>query len=221
MALEKRDTDGNIQAARKALDLAIHQLCNPQPQTADNGRIYWVDSWYVQLEDSVPGQKQYGTGISRSEPPLWTDAVDLLNDIKVKVASWEPHWPIPLPSLWQFAYDDESPVVLRLRVLNQRRWRPQDSRTVDRYAADICGWVRQIKELLNPTPRWHLPNPCPACDTRWVYRMNSSGERVRQPALNIGERGCQCGHCGHVWAPEFFSHLANVLGYPLAEGVLE
>lgn len=220
MTAEKRDTDGNIQAARKALDLAIHQLCNPQPKTADDGRIHWVDSWYVQLEESVPGEKQHGTGISRSEPPLWTDAVDLLNVIKAQVSAWEPHWPLQLPSMWPWAYDDEYPTILRLRILNQRRWRPQDTRTVDSYAATIVGWVKQISDLLNPAPHWHLPNPCPACNTRWVYRM-SAGERVRQPALRIGEHGCQCGQCGQVWAPQYFAHLANVLGYELPEGVLE
>lgn len=54
-----------------------------------------------------------------------------------------------------------------------------------------------------------------------LHNRMSAGERVRQPALRIGEHGCQCGQCGQVWAPQYFAHLANVLGYELPEGVLE
>jgi len=213
--------DGNLPAARKALDLAIHQLVDPQPQTTPDNTIHWTDSWYMQLQDSIPGQKQQRSGISQSQPPLWTDAIDQLKVIDSRVAEWEPNWPIPLPSLLEFAYAPEPPTVLRLRLINRRCWRPQDTHKIHEHTNTILAWVDRIKDLLNPKPRWHLPNPCPSCGTATVYRRDSGGENVRQPALQIGEHGCTCGSCGQIWQPEYFAHLARVLGYQLENGILE
>lgn len=221
MTIPQRTEDGDLPAARKALDYAIHQLCNPQPQNTPDGGISWTDAWYIQLLDSVPGQKQQRSGVSQSQPPLWTDAIDQLKAIDTKVAEWEPNWPIPLPSLLEFAYDPEPPTVLRLRLINRRCWRPQDTKTVTTHTNQILAWVERIQDLLNPKPHWHLPNPCPACNTAIVYRKDSAGENIRQPALHIDKHGCTCLNCGHTWAPEYFQHLANVLGYKLPAGVLE
>ncbi|WP_424712782.1 DUF7340 domain-containing protein [Mycobacteroides abscessus] len=63
--------------------------------------------------------------------------------------------------------------------------------------------------------------PCPACQKRWVYRRDSSGENVRQPALQLTAQGCSCQACRYTWDPSYFVHLARVLECPLPEGVLE
>ncbi|WP_396921645.1 hypothetical protein [Mycolicibacterium sp.] len=111
--------------------------------------------------------------------------------------------------------------VIRLQAVERRTWRPQDTTLVESIAAEIEAWATEIRSLLDPVKRWTLPNPCPACDTAIVYRRNSANETVRQPALQIGPNGCVCQNCHHTWAPEYFQHLAQVLGYELPSGVLE
>jgi hypothetical protein len=40
-----------------------------------------------------------------------------------------------------------------------------------------------------------------------VYRKDSAGETVRQPALQITTLGCRCMACRHSWSPELHLHL--------------
>ena len=219
------EEDGNIVAAKRRLDLAISALIDSKPTTRllEDGhtRIEWLDPLYTQLVEAIPGEKKHRTGVSTSQPPLWIDASDLLHKINTVVVSWEKHWPIPLPSLWPWAYDDEYPTIQRLRLLNRRRWRPQDTSMVDSYAAMLESWAEKITDLLADTPKLTLPNPCPNCGTAIVYRHDSAGDLVRRPALQIGAHGCECQNCRYMWAPEFFVHLARVLGYELSQGILE
>ena len=112
-------------------------------------------------------------------------------------------------------------VRIGLRELDLQSWRPQDCDRIDTITNQINSWCEQITTLLNPTPKWTLPNPCPACGTAIVYRKNSASETVRQPALQIGPMGCACQHCHHTWEPAYFQHLARVMGYELPPGVLE
>lgn len=219
------EEDGNIVAAMQRLDDAISALIDPKPETRklEDGstRIEWLDPLYTQLVEAIPGEKKHRTGVSASQPPMWVDASDLLHRINQTVTSWEKHWPIPLPSMWPFAYDDEYPTVQRLRILNRRKWRPQDTSTVESNAALIESWADKIRDLLADTPKLTLPNPCPACGEKIVYRRDSAGELVRRPALQIGAHGCQCQNCQYLWEPAYYTHLAAVLGYDLPEGVLE
>lgn len=219
------EEDGNIVAAMRRLDNAISALIDSKPTTRqlddDSTRIEWLDPLYTQLVEAIPGEKKHRTGVSASQPPLWIDATDLLQKINSTVVSWEKNWPILLPSMWKFAYEDEYPTIQRLRILSRRKWRPQDTSKVDSYAALLESWAEKIIDLLADTPKLTLPNPCPSCDTAIVYRHDSAGDLVRRPALQIGANGCECQNCHYVWAPEYFQHLANVLGYELPEGVLE
>lgn len=213
--------DGNLPAARHQLDIAISNLIDPKPQTTPDGHIHWLDSLYQQLIEEIPGQQGTGHGVPRSIPPLCLDAAALLTEIDTAITCWEPNWPIPLPSINPWAYEDDHPTVLRIRQLSTRKWRPQDTHSIQQIANNIQSWCSGIKAILTPTRRWALPNPCPACNTATVHRKDSAGETVRQPALQIGPNGCECQCCHHKWAPEYFQHLANVLGYKLPEGVLE
>ena len=81
-------------------------------------------------------------------------------------------------------------------------------------------WVAQIRELLDPPARWSLPNPCPACGVRTVYRIKD-GEHLRMAALQVGAEGCECQSCRTVWTPDRFVWLARLLGYEMPAGVLE
>lgn len=210
--------DGNLPAALHRLGNAISALIDPKPHTRqlDDGdtRIEWIDALYDQLCDAVPGGQGNATRIPQSSPPMCIDAVDLLNEIRHTLAKLAPRPEID-------ALNPAPIDVVRLRELDDRQWRPQDCDTIDTLTARINGWCESIKTMINPEPKWSLPNPCPACSTAIVYRHNSAGEIVRQRALQIGPLGCVCQNCHQVWQPEYFRHLASVLGYELPPSVLE
>lgn len=211
--------DGNLPAARQKLGQAISALIDPKPttRTLDDGThcIEWLDSLYDQLTDALPGGQGNATRTPQSSPPICIDAVDIMTRITTFTTAWEPRPNIDVSG--------ETPpiAIIRLQTIDKRTWRPQDTQHIETITAEIEAWCEQIKTLLNPDKRWTLPNPCPACGTAIVYRRNSSGENVRQPALQIGPLGCVCQHCHHAWAPQYFQHLARVLGYELPQGILE
>lgn len=202
--------DGNLPAALRALEDAIHALCGTQSGYADD-RVVYGPSKYMQLRDAVTGEQMNsgGGGGGKSRPPFWTSAFDALNEIDQTVEAWQP------------AFTGVPPTVGRLSCIAARRWRPMDCRSIEQITVAVQAWVVQIDELLNPTPKWSLPSPCPACSATTVYRPDGGGDMVRQPALQIGPSGCVCIKCRTTWAPERFVFLAKVLGYTFENGILE
>lgn len=213
--LEAHEGDGNLPLAKTRLGNAVSALIDPKPVHHD-GDLHWVESLYDQLTDEIPGSQGNQSRVAQSSPPMCIDAAELKGEIDTAIAVWEPR-----PVVDVSTDNVPSMTVIRLQSLGARGWRPQDVRAVNQIAGNIEAWCESIKALLNPPPKWHLPNPCPACDVAIVHRKNSAGETVRQPALKIGPSGCICQNCNHEWGPQLFQHLANVLGYKLPEGVLE
>lgn len=195
--------DGALQPARRRLEDAVSALCDPKPVPTDQG-TRWVDPLYQQLQDSLPGNRGTG-GTNAGFAGCWITALDLLTEIDTAVSAWQTTG-IDTPH--------------RLALIETRSWRPQDCTSIDQITAACQAWAESIRTLLNPTPHWTLPSPCPACGTRTVYR-HDSGDQVRTPALQVGPHGCQCGKCKTVWAPDKFVFLARLLGYELPDGVLE
>lgn len=215
--------DGNLPEARRKLSNAISALIDPKPHTLkrdDGTTVEWLDSLYVQLVEAVPGERKHRTGVSASQPPMWVDASDQLGVIDRTVTSWHPQQPIFDGDLTP-EHPPTPPTVARLQSLEATKWRPQDCSLLDGYTAQLVVWCDKITELLADAPKLTLPNPCPACGTKIVYRHDSAGDLVRRPALHIGANGCTCQHCRHTWGPELFTHLARVLGYEMPAGVLE
>jgi hypothetical protein len=211
--------DGNLPDALRHLDDAVSALCDPKPQTLHDGTLTWLDSAYVQLRDAVPGSKRDRTGVSASQPPVWVDALQLLQEIDTAVAVWERPFP-QLPG--DLTQEPEPVTVLRVRAIQRRSWRPQDCRNINQITEAVKSWADNIETLLTDKPKWTLPAACPQCNKKTVYRHDSSGELVRQPALQIGTMGCQCQNCRAGWSPDQFVFLATrLLGYDLPEGVLE
>ncbi|GFG74710.1 hypothetical protein MBOT_20750 [Mycobacterium botniense] len=110
---------------------------------------------------------------------------------------------------------------MRLRAIQSRKWRPHDVADIHDKTGAIRKWAERITNMLTDTPVKHLPAACPACGKKTIYRHDSAGELVRQPALQITTAGCVCQHCRTTWGPERFLFLAKVLGYELPAGVLE
>jgi hypothetical protein len=129
----------------------------------------------------------------------------LLHEIDEEVRSWRP---------------GITNTPGRLAALEARKWRPQDTQRLETYSGRLEYWAKAIAALLDPQPVLHFSAPCPACQTRWVYRRMDD-ELLRQPALQITTQGCICQKCRYTWGPERFHILAGALDCPLPAGVLE
>ncbi|MDO3096770.1 DUF7341 domain-containing protein [Mycobacteroides abscessus] len=214
------EPDGDLSGALEKLRDGVSALTDPKLQIVE-GRKEWAEPLYASLCDAVESVEGSGVfmGVAKSQPPIWTDAFDLRNEIDVQVKTWQPD-----PGVFDgdLTRPPTPETVRRLRILESlKTWRPQDTKTLDGYSNSIENWCNRINHLLNPEPVKTVSAPCPACQKRWVYRRDSSGENVRQPALQLTAQGCSCQACHYTWGPQYFMHLAAVLECPLPEGVLE
>lgn len=204
-------TEHDLPGTRQAFRDAIHALIGRTRTLIerDNGATEpaWGDPLYTQLREYIAGAQGTGNGShARSMPPVVLDAVDLCDQIDRTVRDWVS--PINVTG-----------TVGRLAWLEETQFRPQDVPVLKARTADLTWWASRARELLDPPRRWTLPNPCPACGTAKVYRPDSAGETVRQPALQIGRHGCECQHCRTFWPPERFGILAGAIGAtPIASG---
>lgn len=207
-----------LQAARTTLADAISGLIDPKPyrRTLElpdghtRTRTEILDSLYTQLATAIGANSGPGT---RHHPgsslPFWVDGFDLLVLISLRVDEWQHDYD-PFDNI-------TDPTICRLRVLDTQTWRPQDTRHIERIAAEIDGWTKQILAFFQPKPLT-LPDPCPECG-RHSARKHLAGEEVNTPALEVTLDGARCRHCRHEWAPNELSWLGRLLGYPPPAGV--
>ena len=194
----------------RELEHAIRVLIDPK-HTYIDGERHTGPSLYMQLWDATPAEQISGRRVTESTAPSWIDALNLRIEIDTRIEIEQP------------SFRGVPPTVGRLREIAKRSWRPQDVRYITQLTHALELWAKEIDTLLNPKPNWSLPAACPACGQSVVYKRDAAGERVRQPALQIGPQGCFCANpqCDAHWAPEHFLFLSNLLGYPLPNGVLE
>lgn len=199
-------SDGNIQAARTKLGRAVQRLTAPRTAVYHD-RTMFAPSLYAQLLSDLAGTQGDNRTPAKSLPPVWMDAMQLVNTIDAEVHGWAPR-PGNTPH--------------RLQILAFASWRPQDTDKVNMMATRVDSWCENIIRLLDPESVKHISAPCPSCGRQKVFRRDSAGEMVQQPALRIVTNvGCECQHCKAHWGPELYLHLARVLGLELPEGVLE
>ncbi|QLF84311.1 hypothetical protein SEA_SOUL22_94 [Mycobacterium phage Soul22] len=201
--------EGHLPAARAEFQTAITAFIDPIP-TLHNGNMLHAPSLYMQLFDAVGGeQAQTGNGGgSKSKPPLWTDALVLLQDIDLMVSVWQP------------GYKGIPPTIARLRFLQEQSWRPQDVKHLEKMTSVLKSWCEDIDRLFNPVHVKHVSAPCPNCNATHTYRRDNAGENVRVPALQlITSTGCTCLVCRTIWPPEQFLFLCKLLGFDLPKGV--
>lgn len=200
-------SDGNIQAARTKLDRAVERLINQRTAVYHDGSHY-APSLYDCLVSDLAGTQGDNKTPAKSLPPVWIDALQLRGDIDGQTHKWVPR-PGNTPH--------------RLLLLKHQTWRPQDTDNVTDIARQVDVWCEKILNLLDPQPHKFIADTaCPSCGTRTVYRKDSGGEQVRQPALKLEANvGCECQACKTSWGPELYLHLARLLGFNAPEGVLE
>jgi len=190
-------TDGNIQAARTKLGRAVQELTGPRTQLHGRNTVT-APSLYAQLCSDLAGTQGDTRSVAKSLPPVWIDAVQLIYDIDTQTHRW-----MPVPG--------KTPQ--RLQMLSFKTWRPQDTDQVTEIARAVEEWTRKILNLLEPEAQIFLPYPCPRCTKHMVYRKDSAGDQVRQPALKLMTHvGCTCQSCGAFWPPDKYLFLQKLLG---------
>lgn len=198
--------DGNINAARGRLEIAVKRLCRPQSCVHYNVTLS-APSLYDQLVGSIPGRQGETRTPAQSLPPTWVDAMQLRTEIDVTTRKWG-------------RAKGSTPQLLE--ALMVASWRPQDTDQVTVMARRVAGWCESILHLLDPESRKYISAPCPSCGRQTVYRRDSAGEIVRQPALVVVTNiGATCQHCNAHWSPDRYLWLCRLLGLALPEGVLE
>ncbi len=201
-------TDGNIQAAKRNLNLAVDKLCAPQPRIVQN-RMRYAPSLYDSLRGDLAGTQGDHKSHAKSQPPIWVDACQLLSEIDLQARKWMPG-------------HNGMGTCNRLGIIAGKQWRPQDTNEVNTISATILRWCDAISSMLDPQSVKTISAACPSCGRTSIFKKDSAGETVRQPALRIvGGQGCTCGGCNAHWAPERYLFLCKLLGFDLPEGVLE
>lgn len=188
--------DGDLPDALRQAHHATNNLIAPQ-HTIIAGKVHTAPSPYKSLTDAIRGQQGTSHGHrARSLPLVWLDALELLTEIDDRIMLEQP------------AGRDTPDRIQRIMA---RSYRPQDSHWLLTFAKALTQWRQQIGELLDPQPHWTVAAPCPNCDTTTIYRKDTGGDMVRQPALRLTRTRCECGHCHTKWAPEQYALLARVL----------
>jgi hypothetical protein len=194
-----------LQLARKRLTDAIADLIDPRPVGIE-GTISYQPSRYDVLRDAVTGRP---TSTPRhhqlATTPGWLEAMTLASDIQSAIGA------MPI---------DTTLTVLRLRALERRRWRPQDTHEILDHANRIAHFATLIDALFAPRPRYLAGDACPHCGATHAAR-HVDDQTIKTPALAITDTGAACGACGDTWAPEQLPFLAGLLGYPLPPGVIQ
>lgn len=192
--------------AKRNLSDAVHRLTAPQHRYLGDA-LRSAPSRYHQLCQEIAGTQGENHTPPKSMPPLWIDAVQLLADIDRQARRWEP---------------GAANTVTRLQVMADKSWRPQDTEHVFSISITVAKWSDSIDQLLDPEHVKHISTACPSCSQTHVYRKDSAGDRVKQPALRIvTNTGCECQACGAFWGPSKYLFLCKLLGFELPEGVLE
>lgn len=195
-------SDGNIVAARTQLDRVVQRLISPRPGMLQRTQ----PSLYNCLVDDLAGTQGETKTPAKSLPPVWIDALQLLADIDAQTHKW-----MPVPGT----------TPRRLVMLTVKSWRPQDTNHVTDMAAQVEKWCDSISHLLDPEAVKHISAACPQCGRTVVYRKDSAGETVRQPALRLVlPEGCTCQACKAHWPPEQYMFLCKLLGFEQPEGVV-
>jgi hypothetical protein len=196
----------NILAAKAKFERAVKSLTAPRPAVYHDTTV-WVPSLWSVLVSELAGVQGDSKTPAKSIPPVHIDAVQLKADIEAQTRKWEPKAPDP---------------VAGLHWLAGKGWRPQDTDLVFGMARTVTGWADKIVAIIEPESTKFVDAACPSCGRRTVYRRDSAGEIVRQPALKIvAATGCTCQHCDAHWSPDRYLFLCRLLGFDLPEGVLE
>ncbi|MFD3594312.1 hypothetical protein ACFWU5_16435 [Nocardia sp. NPDC058640] len=198
-----------VAGARNRFVDATHALIGLRLHTVtlgDSAKTTVLDSLYTELQEARHGEQAAdarGHTVPGSRPPVWTDAISLLDEIDRAVATWWPHTP---PA------DGTAVTTRRLHALADYPWAPDDVAVLRRMTRHLNAWTDRIRQLLVGERVWELKAPCPVCGETTVIAVNGAGEHVRRTALQVTVSGARCIGCEATWAPEKFQALGAAIG---------
>ncbi len=141
--------DGPLPLARRRLGDAVRAVADPVPQWIQ-GRCRWQPGLYDRVRGSLVGRTgRRSRLVTRSAMPCRGHVLALLIELDAAVAEWAP--------------DENGCTVDRLRALTEHGWRPQDCEAIDNYVGQLQRWTIAATELLAPTAKVFLEQPCPQC----------------------------------------------------------
>ena len=176
-----------LAGAVKNLRNAIHPLTQPTPHW-NNGDPRFADPLYTRMREALTATSlRTGATTTKSKPPARIDVLDWLTDIDQSTATWNDH-----PTTCQ-----------RLQAIADTTWTPNHLALVNAITRRCERWTHTAKDLLGDNPiTVPLQNTrCPNCQQHTCYRR-SGNEKLRQPALTVGETGAQCHACGRKWVSD-------------------
>lgn len=182
------------------LDL-VDQLTKPHRATFWQGtavRHRLDDSLLEQLRCAVVGDLGGGRGASkpaRERTPMDVLAFSLLEEVDGRVRSW-------LIDMGQPHAGGVGHLLRAWYVVFVRSER--DETTIGRHHAVLAGWVKRIRDIIDPPDRIELTDPCPRCGQMWVTRGHGEdAESVRALWATYrepqDESDASCQGCGHSW----------------------
>ncbi|GAB3873842.1 hypothetical protein GCM10029964_014780 [Kibdelosporangium lantanae] len=208
--------------ARLAWEVAVDQLVQPGQAviTREGGgtELAPVHSLVEQVTHAVmPGNERNAkiTG-SASRPPASLGAVGLLAEVRQEVIRCCRGHDHPQPG--------ELADRLRWWVAHAEDWQHTAPDYV-LWAAEVAtDWVRQARQLLDPSPRFTLRGrACPVCGTSTIQVWSDEeGDYVRRPALSIDPERVEavCGDCGQCWGLDVWAQLAAAMDAALTHETL-
>lgn len=187
-----------------------------EPKQLICGQLRVAPSLWMQLvsANSYTNRDSRSAGQFGSRPTVNVGALDLRCVIDKAVACWTA----------ELFTAVNSSTDSRIRALAAYKWSPNQIDLVDKYARSVDAWVARAEQVLGLSDAHvkTLSAPCPSCQATHVYRKDSSGDTVRQPALQlVAETGCTCMGCGAFWSPSSYMLLARILFDETPTGVLE
>lgn len=192
----------DLSLPRLALEIAVDQLTKPEaaPVKRDDGTPIRtpVPALLVQLAEAKDANSGRGGAFAaRSKPPLWIDAVSLLDEIDTYVSHFSSR---------------------QGRAGRVRAWAARMHDLTDLYSLEgqvelAESWVRRARALLDPDPPIELDGTCPVCKRGWVECADEEGEIVVRRALHAteGDLKAWCEHCSSRWDGELLWVLADHL----------
>lgn len=169
-----------------------------------------------QLRAAKATSRGRGKGLGGTPLPIDPDAVELLHRIetdarRLHVIAHATHHDIDAARARRAVPPRGVEADIRGIAAFAGLWAEQARvETVLRY---LRGWHTEILALLDPQSRLAIAARCPDCDTRMVWRPDSTGQLVQTDALVWDPQfgGCVCLGCGCTWAAGQLEHLARVI----------
>lgn len=203
---------------RLAFDVAVDQLVRPGIVAIhrENGttEAAAVPCLLDQLDDAVvPGAERGEARQAGSRPPASLGALALAADISGELRPALARLDEPCPA--------STTEQVRVWAAHADHWQHQATEYLAYAVSRVEYWVREIRLLLEPPPRYTLRGrACPLCRAMWVRVWSDDhDDDVRRPALAIDPDRIEatCASCGHTWPLDVWDQLARQLSHQAHE----